>query len=152
MFCTLCRHHFDWVSGKPLRQSTNGHYNNTKAWAKFTPTERLQTCVEQEAADLKSDSVPQSLMRAKVWNPLIEKLYTLNQTLRYLFKTKFERLVIKSAEDFMSLRVKYLRKELSQEQFIQRGLKLNAQHLQNRTNQGLLMIVLRILNDLLYQT
>jgi hypothetical protein len=89
MFCTQCRHHFDWKTGKTLKTSTNGHYNQTEAWSKTQFSEkRVLSCVEQERADLKSDSVPRSMMQSKQWNPTIEKIYMINETLRYLYKSK----------------------------------------------------------------
>lgn len=34
MFCTHCRTHFDWESGKILTLSTNGHYNHLESFAR----------------------------------------------------------------------------------------------------------------------
>ena len=38
MFCTHCRTHFDWVSGKILKNSTNGHYLNLQQFANNVAT------------------------------------------------------------------------------------------------------------------
>jgi hypothetical protein len=61
MFCTHCRTHFDWESGKVLTLSTNGHYNHLQSFARnlvtrdqqqqrddSTTNEQQQQCQEQD--------------------------------------------------------------------------------------------------------
>ena len=55
---------------------------------------------------------------------------------------------IKYTQDLMNLRVKFLRKELSKDQYIAKGLKLQDAFHQQEINRDLLAVVLMSLNDL----
>ena len=53
MFCTNCRTHFDWMSGKILSASTNHHYDNTQAFATNVSTRNVES---SEGTDCNSSS------------------------------------------------------------------------------------------------
>lgn len=79
MFCTNCRTHFDWVSGKILKTSSNGHYLHLQQFSQNVATREIENvgdCSEENEGrfsifhhrialdDIDQESLPLNLIHA----------------------------------------------------------------------------------------
>lgn len=55
MYCTNCQTHFDWVSGKVIQISTNGHYLNLQRYSQNVPVRENVSVKEPNACENDND-------------------------------------------------------------------------------------------------
>lgn len=113
MICTRCRNHFSWKTGEILKVSTNGHYNNTVVYDTNVKLVSQSEVCQQDEHDLTrlwpDDQAPKDSPLARIVQEV--------QGLQCLWSQKFQNVDAKHIDSLMALRVKFLRKELSDADF-----------------------------------
>ena len=120
MFCTHCRTHFDWVSGRVLVTSTNHHYAQTSAFAQNV-ARRTQTTASPNSCLMPTDTdavpsknVPKERQKRDLYRILYEESKQARQMLLQLFDTR--RIMEAHDTALIQLRIKFLRNQLTEEQ------------------------------------
>lgn len=121
MFCTNCRTHFDWISGKILKTSTNGHYLHLQQFSQnvaIRDTGDNGECMEQdrfsifhhriELDDIEKENLPMHLVHA---------LWTDSNSVRMAKRKLFNEQTIQetSRDNLQEQQVRYLLNDISEE-------------------------------------
>ena len=117
MFCTNCRTHFDYISGKILVNSSNHHYDRTQRFAENIATLSGRVASDSACeANPMHDSVPRVPQSART-SIFYRMLYEEAQTTRFLLQSMFgmDKLIAAHQETLIQIRINYLRKKLSEE-------------------------------------
>jgi len=149
MFCTHCRTHFDWASGRILVSSTNHHYERTQSFAQNVATlgSGQTACA---SANTASDAVPtRSVPRDKLKTNLYRILYEESAQARQMLSQLYDTRRIMEAHDtaLIQLRIKFLRNQLTQDQ-IKAKLFIAESSVQKKIEYAqLLTMFLSVTND-----
>ena len=121
MFCTNCRTHFDWVSGKILKTSTNGHYLHLQQFSQNVSTREIDTdelsCIENRFSiyhhrisidDIETDTLPAELIQS-IWMDS----NSIRLAKRKLYNEQTIQMV--TTENLQELQVKYLLGDITEE-------------------------------------
>jgi hypothetical protein len=114
MFCTHCRVHWHWETQKILKESSNGHYNQTPVFATDAPSLRASepACTERFLTPIMTLH-PQPTLEgpwgAALYNALVNERKQIVFALQTLFSVA--RLRRKHEEHLVALRLKFLRKD-----------------------------------------
>jgi len=121
MFCTNCRTHFDWISGKILKTSTNGHYLHLQQFSQNVATRDAVDngeCMEQDRFsifhhrihldDVEKENLPMNLIHA---------LWTDSNSLRMAKRKLFNEQTIQetSRDNLQEQQVRYLLNDITEE-------------------------------------
>jgi hypothetical protein len=121
MFCTNCRTHFDWIIGKILKTSTNGHYLHLQQFSQNVSIREIATdeisCDESRFSiyqhrisidDIETDILPVELVHA-LWND--------SNSIRLAKRKLYNEPTIQvdTAENLQELQVKYLLGDITEE-------------------------------------
>jgi len=133
MFCTNCRTHFDWITNKILKTSTNGHYLHLEQFSKDVAT--INT-VENECNDsvfsIYSDKISVELINQNtVDTRLIQSLWIDSNSIRLAKRKLYNEpnLHIQAQISLQEQQVKYLLNDINEDQWS----KNVYQHMRKKT-------------------
>lgn len=115
MFCTNCRTHFDWVSGKILSASTNHHYDRTEAYNKTYAAQPVAE-VPNMISPARTKSHPIQSERLQRW--LFADVELINGYLLDILAP--QRVMERHDLSLIAIRCKFLRNEISEKQAMQK--------------------------------
>jgi hypothetical protein len=115
MFCTHCRVHWHWETRKILKESSNGHYNQTPIFANapILPLRSLD-CNENFLQALPATSIKNASPWGAPWSAALHNaLVVERKQIIFAFQTLFNvaKLRRKHEEHLVQLRLKFLRKQ-----------------------------------------
>lgn len=146
MFCTACRTHFDYATGKILGSSTNHHYTNTVAFAQNIAT--LGTRPDECPSDVTVHAVPRP---GATEDPELERaLWAETLTVRTLLTSMFDALKMSRAHDeaLIQARMKFLRGDTTEAQARARVFQLESALHKRQDVAAVLTLFLTVANDL----
>ena len=148
MFCTHCRTHFHWESGRILQSSTNHHYDNTRAFASNLAL-RVNGGLEC-GSDPTLHSVSQNLVNHRVGTEVYRMLYEETNMARELMNSMFDaqKNTFQHSEALIRVRMAYLRKEMDEAKARAKVWVLEEAYKKKQDLQQLLLVFLTIVNDL----
>ena len=117
MFCTHCRTHWHWETGKILKESSNGHYNSSPVFGNADHVPQMPQSTQEDCTDsLRSNLyVPNVTSTNPEWHEALQRAFTIERkqivfALNSVFNaTKLQR---KHEEGLLQVRLKFLRKEI----------------------------------------
>jgi hypothetical protein len=151
MFCTNCRTHFDWMTGRILTSSSNHHYDLTTAFSSNIALFTKQQNTEQCNTDPFTDAIPSSVVPYETSNPtLFRALWKEPVSVRYLLRKKLNtyETELQHQEALLKIRLLYLRQQLTEEHAKSRVFQEDEKHEKNFRHRNLLELYLNICNDL----
>jgi hypothetical protein len=151
MFCTNCRTHFDWVTGKILSSSSNHHYDLTTAFSSNIALFTKQQNTEQCNTDPFTDAIPSSVVPYETANPILYRaLWKEPMSVRYLLRKKLNtyETELQHQEALLKIRLMYLRHQLTEEHAKSKVFQEDEKHEKNFRHRNLLEMYLNICNDL----
>jgi len=123
MFCTNCRTHFDWVSNKILKTSTNGHYLHLEQFSSDVVT-RDQHNIENDCIDsvfsIHHDKIPLDIINKENFpDRLIHCLWIDSNSIRLAKKKLYNEPTLHTENQIalQELQVKYLLNDITEEQW-----------------------------------
>ncbi len=142
MFCTHCRTHFHWVSGKVLRVSTNGHYNHLPEYAQnltrrdagvHDSNEEQQqnnTRRQQERCLVPDDSVDRANVEELMGNILFRTMYHDLDVVRTALRGKYHILNAYQMyeESLLDLRIEFLLEDITEARWKSRMYSITKQY------------------------
>lgn len=165
MFCTNCRTHFDWETGRVLASSSNHHYDTTAIFSTNVATianAKNSTDIEQQCnTDPFTDAIPSSVLDSFIFvnqassqsgdrKNAFRALWTEPVSARFLlrkrlngFETEFQ-----YQEALLRIRLMFLRRQISETQAKARVLLEDEKHEKMFRQRGLLELYLNTCNDL----
>ena len=119
MFCTHCQSHWDWVTGKILKTSTNGHYLHLQAFSRNVAIRETtdDTCVENNEYSLMRDAIDFDRAKEIIQDPKVIQCLWLDSNMIRLMKRKRyneQDIQILYQETLEEYQVKYLLGELDE--------------------------------------
>jgi hypothetical protein len=124
MFCTNCRTHFDWVSGKVLKTSSNGHYIHLQQFAQNVATRDLEGTADQECDSSSAGNFSihrhkvalEKIDRQIVPDELVHCLWIDSSAIRLAKKKLYneETIELQNMETLQELQVKYLLNDIDE--------------------------------------
>lgn len=120
MFCTHCRTHFDWISGKILSNSSNGHYLNLQRFAHNVATREEPDSIGQPNCVGETFSIHRHRVQldeinaADLPDNLVQSLWIDSNAIRLAKKKLYheDTLDIQNMETLQELQVRYQLSEL----------------------------------------
>lgn len=128
MRCTHCGNHFDWVTLKPLKVSSNGHYNHIQAFASNAAL-RNQAGPACEDGNTSDDAVGKDLQSVR--DPLLmQSLYDDPQAVRLTQSSMFNerQLETRYTKKLVDYRVKFMKQQISEKVWGQNIYRVEQQY------------------------
>jgi len=133
MFCTNCRTHFDWISNKILKTSTNGHYLHLQQFSNDIVTRDLDsTNNECDDYSIYHDKISiDHINKELLPNRLIQSLWIDSNSIRLAKRKLYNEPTIQTEYQMalQELQVKYLLNDINEEQWS----KNVYQHMRKKT-------------------
>ena len=156
MFCTNCRTHFDWVSGRVLTSSSNHHYDSTVLFSKnvalfkHSNSENTEQCTTDPFTDAIPNSVIISIRSSTKGEELYRALWKETISARYLLRKRLNTYdtELQYQEGLLRIRLMYLRKQVTENQAKSRILQEDEKHEKIFRQRTLLEMYLNACNDL----
>jgi hypothetical protein len=156
MFCTNCRTHFDWVSGRVLTSSSNHHYDSTTLFSKnvalfkHSNSENTEQCTTDPFTDAIPNSVITSIQSTTQGDKVYRALWKETISSRYLLRKRLNSFEteLQYQEGLLRIRLMYLRKQLTENQAKSRILQEDEKHEKIFRQRTLLEMYLNACNDL----
>jgi hypothetical protein len=120
MACQACKSHFDWITGRLLKASTNHHYDNVAAYSSSVARRGIEVsemCEDDSGPALLFDHIPRDVFVEKIQDEELESvLYDDPAIIRNTKKIKYtEQLIITDINNSLLVdRVKFMLDELSE--------------------------------------
>jgi hypothetical protein len=121
MFCTNCRTHFDWVSGKILKTSTNGHYLHLQQFSQNVAIREIsEDCSEENDGrfsifhdKISLENIDQDILPIH----LIHALWTDSNSIRMAKRKLYNEQTIQEStrENLQEQQVRFLLNDMSED-------------------------------------
>jgi hypothetical protein len=161
MFCTNCRTHFDWVSGKVLSNSSNGHYINLQRFTNEAVTRSVTNSdtgiVEAgnsgHTFSLYRNRVDEDIMKEQgIPNYMMRVLYNDSSVIRNIKRLRFneEKMNADMEKQFEELQIKYLLNDITEEHWQRQVYRIHQENKKGILYANVFNIYLRAIDN--YQT
>lgn len=120
MACQACKSHFDWVTGRLLKASSNHHYDNVAAYSSSVARRGIvpsEMCEDDSGPALMLDHIPQDVFVEKITDKeLISVLYDDPKVVRHAKRGKYmEHIIVSTVNNSLLVdRVKFMLGELTE--------------------------------------